>query len=257
MLSCSGGNAGAGERSWPVDHVPVEPFDLFVEPPGYGELLPESRSKLDDPVLLPEAPSPLDEALERGKKREKDEADALALERAQREAVLTQLPPLSEDREKRLETLFAILRATKNSELAERAQDEIQRTWNRSGSDTVDLLLAWANDAMAKREFGKALDYLDNIVRLSPDFAEGWNRRATVYFLQQDYGRSIADVERTLALEPRHFGALAGLGTMLRELGDEKEALYAYRKALEVNPSMEQLKDAVETLEKAVSGREI
>lgn len=240
-----------------ADHEPVEPFDLFIEPPQHDELSPDARSRIDDPILLPDDLSPLDEAEERRRQREALEADARALEEAQRAAKNNELPTLSDDRAERLATLFAILQTTENETLAERARDEIQRTWSRSGSDTIDLLLGWAGAAMEKQEFGVALDYLDNIIRLKPDFAEGWNRRATVYFLQQDFAHSIADVERTLELEPRHFGALAGLGAMLRDLGDEERALFAYRQALAANPLMPQIKETIEELEKKVKGRDI
>lgn len=217
---------------------------------------------LENEALPDDEPIPLDppqerKQLDREKQRKADEDAARALEEAQRQQSEAQLPNLSQDRTERLVTLFETLKKTKNNALAEKAEQEIQRTWAQSGSDTIDLFMSWANAAMEKRHFGKALDYLDNVIRLKPDFAEGWNRRATLYFLQKNYGRSIADVERTLELEPRHFGALAGLGSMLRELGQEKEALFAFEKALDVNPTMTRIRDAAEALRKKVEGREI
>lgn len=240
-----------------ADHEPVEPFDLFIEPPEHHELLPDARSRINDPILLPEELSPLDEAEERKRLREENEADARAVEEAQRAERDNSLPSLSKDRTERLARLFEILKSTEKPLLAQRAREEIERTWARSDSDTIDLLLGWANAAMEKQEFGKALDYLDNITRLKPDFVEGWNRRATVYFLQKNFSLSIADVERTLELEPRHFSALAGLGTMLRDLGHNEQALYAFKRALDINPSMTQIQDVIKELEKKVKGREI
>lgn len=234
-----------------VDHTPVTPSELLVGEPKDGEPTPDN----DD--LLAERFSPLEREIQRLEKREKEASEARTLEEARRKAADENLPKLSDDRQKRLEALFKILKSAKNRKLAENAETEIQRTWETSGSDTIDLLLGWANQALSEKKYGKALDYLDNIIRLEPGFAEGWNRRATIYFLQRDFGRSIADVERTLELEPRHFGALAGLGAMLSELGQEEGALYVYRKALEVNPRMKQVEKAIETLEKMVKWREI
>lgn len=240
-----------------ADHQPVEPFDLFIDPPEHHELQPDARSQIDDPILLPDGPSPLEEAEERQRLREELESNARAAEEAQRAARNNSLPTLSTERDERLAQLFEILKSTENPILAERAQAEIERIWQVSGSDTIDLLLNWANVAMENRQFGKALDYLDNIIRLKPDFAEGWNRRATLYFMQEKFGLSVADVERTLELEPRQYNALAGLATMMRELGNDEQALFAFKKALAINPSMTQINDVIKELEKKVKGRGI
>ncbi len=98
---------------------------------------------------------------------------------------------------------------------------------------------------------------MDEVVSLKPDFVEGWNRRATLYYLQNDYTRSMSDIEQVLAREPRHFGALAGLGMIMQELGDEKRALDAFRKALAINPHLEKVPDLVKTLTEKVEGRDI
>ena len=81
--------------------------------------------------------------------------------------------------------------------------------WGESGSETVDLLYASGIDAMRERRLTDARDIFGGIIALDPAFAEGWNKCATVHFLLLDYGQSIADVAQTLALEPRHFGALS------------------------------------------------
>ena len=95
------------------------------------------------------------------------------------------------------------------------------------------------------------------MVKLRPDYIEGWNRRATIYYLQNDYTRSLEDIEQVLVREPRHFGALAGLGMIMQELGDDKRALEAFRKALAVNPRLEKLPEMVKTLSEKVEGRDI
>jgi len=102
-----------------------------------------------------------------------------------------------------------------------------------------------------------ALKLLDAIIKLRPDYTEAWNRRATLYYLQNDYARSLADIQQVLAREPRHFGALAGLGMIMQDLGDEKRALDAFRKALAVNPHLEKVPELVKQLTEKVEGRDI
>jgi Flp pilus assembly protein TadD len=121
----------------------------------------------------------------------------------------------------------------------------------------MDLLLARAAKAMEEDNFDLALRFLNDLVRLAPDFAEAWNKRATVLFLKGDYGNSIADIQRTLALEPRHFGAISGLGIILERLGDKQGAMRAFRRGLEINPNMPGAKDAVERLSPEVDGRSL
>jgi len=95
------------------------------------------------------------------------------------------------------------------------------------------------------------------VVKLRPDYVEGWNRRATLYYLQNDYAHSLEDIEQVLVREPRHFGALAGLGMIMQDLGDEKRALDAFRKALAVNPYLDKVPELVKTLTEKVEGRDI
>jgi len=138
------------------------------------------------------------------------------------------------------------------------AEQEIQRRWSRSGSATIDLLMGWSQQSLAAKDFGRALDFLDQVVMLKPDFAEGWNRRATIYYLADDYGKALADLEKVLALEPRHFGALAGIGMIFRDIDRKAEALEAFEKAMALDPYLEdQVKNAIKTLQPAVQGREI
>ena len=102
-----------------------------------------------------------------------------------------------------------------------------------------------------------AVKLLDSIVVLKPDYVEGWNRRATINFMRKDYTRSIEDIRQVLAREPRHFGALAGLGMIMEELGDDKRALEVYRKAVEINPHMQRIPDLIKSLTEKVEGRDI
>ena len=102
-----------------------------------------------------------------------------------------------------------------------------------------------------------ALHLLDAVIEIKPDYTEAWNRRATVYFLKKDYGNSLADLSKVLTREPRHFGALSGLGLIMQEIGDDKRALDAYRKALDVYPRLKGVSEKVKTLTEKVEGRDI
>jgi tetratricopeptide (TPR) repeat protein len=124
-------------------------------------------------------------------------------------------------------------------------------------SDTAALLMARAKVAVEAKQMDVALKLLDAVVKLRPDYIEGWNRRATVYYLQDDYPHAIQDIEQVLAREPRHFGALAGLGMIMRDLGDDKRALDAFRKALAINPHLDKVPELVKTLTEKVEGRDI
>ncbi|WP_417687116.1 tetratricopeptide repeat protein [Roseibium sp.] len=161
-------------------------------------------------------------------------------------------PPASE-----LEDLFASLGRAENDKIADGIARRIQILWLESGSDTVDLLMARAGAALKGDDLPLALDLLDVVVTLEPDFAEGWNRRATVFYMQKDFGRSLADIERTLALEPRHWGALSGLAIIQRRLGQEKRALSTFKQAVEIHPGLKNARESIESLEKAAAGEPI
>ncbi|MTI00122.1 tetratricopeptide repeat protein [Roseibium sp. RKSG952] len=156
-----------------------------------------------------------------------------------------------------LDALFEQLAISGDPQTTEAIANEIQKIWLKSGSDTVDVLMQRASKAMQADDHGLALDLLDVIVTLKPDFAEGWNRRATVFYMRQDYGSSLADIERTLALEPRHWGALSGLAIIQRRLGVEDRALDSFRQALKIHPGLENARTAVEELELEEQGEPI
>jgi len=156
-----------------------------------------------------------------------------------------------------LDELFAKLPENAKLPAGERIEQEILRRFNRSGSATADLLMSWADEAMGDNDYPLALDLLDQIIVVKPDFAEAWNKRATVYFMIDDYGASLSDIRQTLALEPRHFGALAGFGMILRAMDRNEEAIRVLKRALEINPRLDNVQETLEQLEKETAGHDI
>lgn len=136
----------------------------------------------------------------------------------------------------------------------ETIEDQIWQEWSKSGSPAMDLLLKRGRDAMTEGDFAAAVEHFTALTDHAPDFAEGWNARATAYFSLKLYGPSIADIQRTLTLNPRHFGALNGLGLMLEELGYAADALRAYRAAAKLHPHRPELKEAIKRLDLRVEG---
>jgi len=167
------------------------------------------------------------------------------------------LPPLGHGETFNLDTLFGALKVAPDQTSAKAIEDRIWAIWLASGSDTCTLLMSRVKAATDDKAYELAIKLLDAVVALKPDYVEAWNQRATIYYLNGDYARSIADIGQVLAREPRHFGALSGLGMMLQELGDDKDALDAYRRALAIDPHLDNLADIVKTLTEKVEGREI
>jgi tetratricopeptide (TPR) repeat protein len=168
------------------------------------------------------------------------------------------LPPVTRgDPTSNLDTLFAALKIAPNDDSAKAIENQIWAVWMVSGSDTCNLLMARVKAAVDAKDYDLAIKLLTAIVEIKPDYVEAWNQRATVYYLKDDYAHAIADLGEVLAREPRHFGALSGLGMMLQELGDDKDALKAYRDALKIDPHLEHVPDAVRELSQKVEGRNI
>lgn len=134
-------------------------------------------------------------------------------------------------------------------------EQQIYQTWSQSGSASADYLLRRGLDAMQAEDLQAAYDHLTALTDHAPDFAEGWNARATLLFRMGAYGPSIADIERVLALEPRHFGALTGLGIMLEEMGEVEHALEAYRAAHAIHPHRPDIEEAIGRIEQELEGR--
>lgn len=161
-----------------------------------------------------------------------------------------------EDRALKLDLLYGRL-ATADAESWEPIQDQIYAIWLDSGSDTADLIHARAREAMEAEDYQTALLHLDDLVRIAPGFAEGWNSRATVHFLLENYGAALADIHHVLALEPRHFGALAGLGVILDRLDQDAWALDAYRRVQAIHPHLPGAEEGIRLLAPRVDGQGI
>jgi len=161
------------------------------------------------------------------------------------------------DRTRNIDFLFEALKLAPDEESAKAIENRIWALWLASGSDTADLLMSRVKQAADAKQYDLALRLLGSIIEIRPNYIEAWNRRATVYFLKKDYSNSLADIRQVLRREPRHFGALAGLGTILTEIGDERHALDAFRRALAVHPHLNGIADEVKTLTDKVEGRPI
>lgn len=161
------------------------------------------------------------------------------------------------DRRNNLDFLFGALKVAPDADSAKAIEQRIWTIWLVSPSDTANLLMTRVKAATEAQDLDLALQLLDAIVKLRPDYVEAWNRRATVYYLKKDYGRALADIRQVLAREPRHFGAMAGLGLILQDVGDDKRALDIYRRALEINPYLQKIPELVKTLQEKVEGRDI
>jgi tetratricopeptide (TPR) repeat protein len=149
-----------------------------------------------------------------------------------------------------LDTLFAKLRDPATGSEVLRIEPQIWDLWMRAGTNDQNEKLAKAATAMGVSDAKGALKILDALVVEAPEFAEAWNKRATLYYLLGRYEESLADISKTVDLEPRHFGALSGRGMVLMKMGKNAEALAAFKEALVVNPNMTGARLSVQALEK-------
>jgi tetratricopeptide (TPR) repeat protein len=167
--------------------------------------------------------------------------------------------PLSDpvERPKMLAKLYDQLGAAHDAHDAAPIMQTIEQLWLLSGSDTVDLLMARADRFVKESDLDLALKILDATVDIAPEDAEAWHRRATVHYLQKDYELALADLRHALDIDPKHYKAINDLGVVLEALGAKKEALQAYRKALEINPFLDDARQSVEFLKREVEGQDI
>jgi tetratricopeptide (TPR) repeat protein len=160
-------------------------------------------------------------------------------------------------RQKILEDLFDRLSKTKDQAEAQGIAGAIERVWSRSGSDTADIIMERSGKLISQKDWKLAEEMLDRLVDIEPQWAEAWNRRATVRFFQRDATGAMEDLAHVLQLEPRHFTALVGVGAILERNEQKAQALRVFRRVLEINPQLEEIQKKVDKLSIDVEGREI
>ncbi len=156
----------------------------------------------------------------------------------------------------RLDQLFARLKAAPSAGEAQAIEQTIWQLWSHAGIEKVDEEMAAGALAMAVGEYRAALKSFNAVVKMAPDFAEGWNKRATVYYLLGEFDASVGDIEHTLALEPRHFGALSGLGLIYLAIGKDRAALRVFKGALAIHPHLSAAKARIKRLRRKLEGEE-
>jgi tetratricopeptide (TPR) repeat protein len=166
-------------------------------------------------------------------------------------------PVLADQTDPRLDPLFAELKTADSLDAAQPIEAEIWGIWLRSDNDAVNQLMALGVARLNEGDFNRALAVFDRIVTLAPNFAEGWNKRATTLYLMGRYTESKSDIDRVLGLEPRHFGALSGLGLCNSQLHQPKEALEAFQRALAVNPNLPAVERNIDELKKQLARESI
>jgi len=155
------------------------------------------------------------------------------------------------------EELLADLAIAEDEEDARDLERRLHTLWSRSGSATADLLFSRSHEAMEEDDFETMALLLDELTELAPNFAEGWHQHAISAMRQENFEEAMTSLRHTLALEPKHFIAMAELGSILEEFGDNERALAAYREALAVNPFIDGLDERVRELTRSVEGQGI
>ncbi|MCM2473409.1 hypothetical protein HGO38_07945 [Rhizobium sp. CG5] len=173
---------------------------------------------------------------------------------AQDAAEQASIAPDATSADKPIDSLLTDLRRARDPETAQSIASTIMTAWGDSGSATVNLMMQWANEAIGEKRNAAALDFLDQAIVLDPTFAEAWNRRATLHYTMGSYRKSMADIHHVLALEPRHFGALAGLASILAESGRDEMALKAWERYLDVYPADREAQETVTKLSEKLAG---
>ena len=164
-------------------------------------------------------------------------------------------PAFARQDDPKLGELFDLLHDTEHPAAIADLTILIWKIWSRSGSDTTDYLFNAGIKAMSHGDLPKALKRFSAITEIDPKFAEGWNKRATVLYMMGDYPGSVADVQKTVALEPRHFGAWSGLGMIYLKMEYYELALKAFRKALTTNPHLHGARQQIIELKSIISGK--
>jgi tetratricopeptide (TPR) repeat protein len=156
----------------------------------------------------------------------------------------------------RLDLLFANLAKSTSAGDAKKIEHIIWRIWSENKNSPAERVLALGVKSMNSGALNAALQAFNEVVKLAPNFAEGWNKRATVFYLLQDYSSSVKDIAQTLRLEPRHFGALSGLGLINTALGRHGAAVKAFEEAIQIHPYMVGARHHIKVLKEILKGEE-
>jgi len=156
-----------------------------------------------------------------------------------------------------LNALFNRLKLTKNPNEALGIEQTIWGIWTFRGETEIDKAMAYGIRAMNEGALENSLEIFNKIISRAPDFAEGWNKRATVFYMLGRFDASVNDIQRTLILEPRHFGALSGMGLIYNATGNSKAALKVWEKALSIHPHMPGIRAQVEEIKRELKGKAI
>jgi tetratricopeptide (TPR) repeat protein len=171
--------------------------------------------------------------------------------------VLAAGPARADQTDARLGPLFAELKKTADPEVGSKLTEEIWGIWLETSDPEARARLKRGGEEMDEEDFDAALGDFNKVVEIAPKFAEGWNRRATLLYLMGDFDGSVRDIEKTLALEPRHFGALSGLGLIYLQLEKDEAALKAFTQALEINPFLAGAQHNIVEIKKRLKDRGI
>ena len=167
----------------------------------------------------------------------------------------TMCPATAGQTHPRLSYLFGQLQSTTDHNAARALEAEIWRIWTDAGSAAANRLMTAGILAMNSGKLDAALELFDELVVLKPNLAEGWNKRATVFYLMTSYGASMRDIARTLELEPRHFGAFSGLGLINQAIGRPVVAIRAFERALKIHPHLPALRDKIREMKKVYEAK--
>ena len=171
------------------------------------------------------------------------------------EAPVERIPLKAPVKPKSVDDLLAELKRERNPQAARQIANTAMATWSESSSPTVNLLMQWSAKAAAEKRNAAALDFIDRAIILKPDFVGAWNQRATLHFTMGNYKKSVSDIEKVLELEPRHFGAIAGLAGILTERGSKDAAMKAWERYLEIFPADREAQEIVSKLSEELAGQ--
>ena len=172
-------------------------------------------------------------------------------------SVFTAFLAVADQNDPKLDELFAQLRGAESTKKASRIEAEIWATWAYSGDELIDRHMSLGMKAMHEGALRLSLREFSTVIDLDQNFAEGWNKRASIYYMMGDYNKSVKDIERTLALEPRHYGAISGMALIFDATRNAASALKAWQQVLEFTPYNQQIRKHVKDLENEVQGKAI